>query len=93
MSNVHEIKRKSLLDAPGKLRALADELELKDIATSTTVAVVLGYSCGRVAVRGYGERSSALMVTGWLARALSVLTEGSDADDADGYTWEPPGAA
>jgi hypothetical protein len=88
--SVTEIKHVSLLDVPAKLRALADEVERFNLRT---VVVVIGYPSGKVAVRGYGERSSALMTTGWLARAQNVMTEDCAAADDDGYQWTPPGVA
>lgn len=88
--SVTEIKKVSLMDVPAKLRALADEIERLKLPT---VVVVIGYPTGKVAIRGYGERTSALMTTGWLARAQTMMTEDCNAKDGDGYTWNPPGAA
>lgn len=87
--SVTEIKQTSLLDIPAKLRALADEIEVKGFKT---VVLIIGYPTGKVAVRAYGERTSALMTCGWLARAQTMMTEGCDASDGN-WSWEPPGPA
>ena len=77
--SVHEIKRTSLLDCPQRLRELADDIEREGLKT---VICVIGYPDGRVAIRGYGERSSGLEASGWLARAQTMMTEGAAADDS-----------
>lgn len=87
--SIHEIKRTSLLDCPQRLRELADDMEKNGLKT---VICVIGYPGGKVAVRGYGERTSGLEASGWLARAQTLMTEGAAADDSDiGRT--PDGAA
>jgi hypothetical protein len=78
--SVTEIKRTSLLDCPQRLRELADDMEKNGLKT---VICVVGYPEGKVAVRGYGERTSALEASGWLMRALTVMTEGCAADDSN----------
>lgn len=88
--SVHEIKRISLLDVPGKLRELADEFE-KRSAELCTAVVIVGYDTGHVAIRGYGERTSGLEAIGWLHRALTVMTEGAGVED--NFTVQPPSSA
>lgn len=85
---VHEIKRTSLMNCPQRLRELADEMEKQGLRT---VICVVGYPEGYAAVRGYGERTSALEAIGWLHRALDVLTSGSAQIDAE-LTPPPPAA-
>ena len=91
MSNVHEIKRVSYLDLAAKLREWADQIErIPDIKT---VTIVIGYPTGHVAVRGAGERSSSLELSGWLSRGVTAVNERLNADD-QGYAGPiPPGAA
>jgi len=84
--SVHEIKRTSLMNVPDKLRQLALEFEQRPAELRTAV-VIVGYADGYVAVRGFGERTSALEATGWLHRALDVLTNG--AGISDNLTPEP----
>jgi hypothetical protein len=87
MTNIREIKRTSLMNVPQRLRELADEIERQGLPTAI---VVIGYPEGYVAVRGFGERTSALEATGWLHRALDAMTDGSRIDtDMSG----PKGAA
>lgn len=90
MSNVHEIKRVSFLDVPGRLREIADDIEQKGIPT---VVMVMGYANGKVSIRSFGERTSGLMTLGWLARAQATMAEGANADDNDEYMWDPPPSA
>lgn len=85
--SVREIKRTSLLDVPAKLREIAAEYERRPDELRTAILVV-GYRSGHVAVRGYGERTSALEATGWLHRALDVLTDGVGMSDS--LTPAPP---
>lgn len=95
MSHLHEIKRTSLLNVPQRLHELADELAKRPELTSVVV-VIGGYPGGQVAIRGYGERTSGLETTGWLARALAAMTAGAGVEDnlATGQSGpEPPGAA
>lgn len=90
MSKVHEIKRISLMDVPAKLRQLADEFEKRPGELRTAI-VTVGYADGYVAVRGFGERTSALEGIGWLHRGLDFLTNGSGVDD-NLATSPPPDA-
>ena len=85
---VHELKRTSLMDVPAKLRELADYCEREDIPT---VVVVIGYPGGYVALRGYGEQTSAVACSGWLARAQTAMTEGCSVTD-DVYVAPEPAA-
>lgn len=78
--SVHEIKRVSLMDVPGRLKGLAAEIESRPTELRTAI-VVVGYADGRVAVRGFGERTSALEAIGWLHRALDALTDGAGVED------------
>ena len=80
MMSVYEIKRLSLMNIPGKLRELADYYE-RNVDSLGTAIVVMGHRDGTVSVRGYGERTDALQCTGWLHRALDVMTDGSTAED------------
>jgi len=82
--SVTEVRHVSLIDVPAKLRDLADECERLKL---TTAVVVIGYPNGKVSVRAYGERTSALMTTGWLARAQTMMTEDCAADD--NWSWGP----
>jgi hypothetical protein len=84
--SVHEIKRISLMDVPGKLRELADRCERDH---RHTVVVLIGHDNGSVDIRGYGDRTSALETIGWLHRGLDVMTSGSSSEH---YQDEPPGA-
>lgn len=95
MGDLHEIKRTSLLDAPQRLHELADELA-KRPELSSIVVVIGGYPRGLVAVRAYGERTSGLETTGWLARGLAAMTDGAGVEDnlaAGQSAPEPPQAA
>lgn len=85
--SLHEIKRTSLLDVPQRLRELADELQKRPELCKTAIVVVT-YPEGRVCVRAYGERTTGLETTGWLARALQMMTDGSGVQD--NFTWHPP---
>ena len=85
--SVHEIKRPSLVDVPARLRMLATEFESRPKELRTAI-VVIGYSSGCVAVRGFGERCSALEATGWLHRALEAMTSGAGL--VDNLAPEPP---
>lgn len=87
---VREIKRVSLMDVPGKLRQLAAEYERRSGELRTAI-VVVGYTDGFVCVRGFGERTTALEATGWLHRALDVMTSGSGVDE-DFSSSKPPAA-
>ena len=92
---VHEIKRTSLLDVPKRLHELADELAKRPELCSVVV-VIGGYAGGRVAVRAYGERTSGLETTGWLARAQTAMTDGAGEEDdlSSGQSGpEPPDSA
>lgn len=86
--SVHEIKRRSLLDVPGKLRELATQYEARPEELRTAI-VIVGYDDGLVCVRGFGERTLALEATGWLHRALDVMTNGAGICD-DLTSSEPP---
>jgi len=93
---LHEIKRTSLLNVPQRLRELADEME-KRKDERFAVTVVIGYldRGGKVAVRGFGERTSGLECSRWLARAQTMMTEGAD---IGGDNWgrpmaDPPGCS
>lgn len=81
--SVHEIKRISYMDVPGKLHELAVHVEREKLQTAI---VIIGHDNGRVSVRGYGTRTSALEAIGWLHRALDFMTDGSSAD------WNPEAA-
>ena len=74
--SVHEIKRISLMDCPAKLRQLADTFEREHLETAV---VIIGQADGHVTVRAFGTRTDALQVTGWLHRALDVMTSGAEA--------------
>lgn len=88
--SLHEIKRTSLMDVPAKLRELAMQYEERPRELRTAI-VVVGYADGFVCVRGFGERTSALEATGWLHRALDVMTTGTGVlDDLSSAT--PPTA-
>ena len=84
--SVHEIKRVSLMDVPGKLRELAAAFEKRPQELRTAI-VVIGYETGHVAVRGYGERTTNLEAVGWLHRGLTMMTEGCGT--ADNFVPEP----
>jgi hypothetical protein len=88
--SVREIKRVSLMNVPGKLRELADSCEKHDLRTAI---VIVGYPGGYCAVRGFGEKTSALEAIGWLHRALDALTDGSGVETDFSSMPEPPGAA
>ena len=88
--SVHEIKITSLMNVPAKLRELAQNIEEEGIKTCICI---IGHANGKVSVRAYGERTSALQTTGWLVRAQTMMTEGCNASDSDGYQWTPPGAS
>lgn len=88
--SVHEIKRLSLLDVPGKLRELATQYAERPEELRTAI-VVVGYADGFVCVRGFGERTSALESTGWLHRALDVMTNGTGVSDDLSSSEPPPG--
>lgn len=77
--SVHEIKRVSLMDVPAKLRQLAGEFEKRPEELRTAI-VIIGYGNGYVAVRGFGERTSALEGIGWMHRALDAMTHDSSAE-------------
>lgn len=78
-ANLHVINRISFLNIPEQLRLLAERIESGQIDAVSAV-FVLGRSDGRVAVRGYGERTSALECIGWMHRALTYMTERSGID-------------
>jgi hypothetical protein len=88
-AKVHEIKRTSLLDIPQRLRELANEIESRGDEHRSAV-IIISYPDGKVAVRAYGERTSGLETTGWLARAMEMMTSGSGVED--NFTWTPPAA-
>ena len=88
--SVHEIKKTSFLNVPEKLRELAQNIEEEKILTCVCI---IGHTNGKVSVRAYGERTSALQTSGWLARAQTMMTEGCYASDADNFQWSPPGAS
>lgn len=85
--NIREIRRTSLMNVPKKLHELGRTCEILDVRTAV---VILGHPDGRVSVYGFGERTSALEATGWLARAQTSIAEGSGAGESDGYSWDPP---
>lgn len=89
-SNIHEIKRISLMDVPAKLRELADRIERENFRTCV---VIVGHDNGQVCVRSFGERTDALQTTGWLHRALDAMTSGSYADTSDWPSPLPQGPA
>lgn len=71
MTNVHEIKRVPLTNAPQKLRELADDLEKEGREPAVIVIVgELEYE-DSVQVFGYGHRVSYLEMLGWLSLATN----------------------
>ena len=94
MPDIREFKKTSYLDVPAKLRELADASESAQTGGPpfNGVIVVLCYGSGSVAVRGYGEQTSPLQVAGWLARALTTVSQDYSADH-DNLMGEPPPSA
>lgn len=89
MSNVREIKRTSLLDTGRRLIELGNEVAKRDDIEGAIVVVCM--KDGRVALRGYGYRTSALECIGWLHRALDAMTDGSGLETD--FTGAPPDRA
>lgn len=81
--SVHELKITSLLNVPAKLRELADHVEKHGIKTAV---VVLGHPGGYITVRAFGEQTSALSATGWLARASTMMTQDSCLPEGEEYS-------
>lgn len=92
IGNLRVIGRASLLDVPRRLRAMAEEIEARG-DTHRTVICVVAYPDGRVSVRGFGERTSALEATGWLTRAITGLCDGSLVESDNFCPQDPPHAA
>jgi hypothetical protein len=83
VSNVHEIKRTSWLDVPGKLRDLAAHIEAEGNKVRTII--VISSDGETVTVRGFGERTSPVEISGYFARAQWIqnytpITQSIDPD-------------
>ncbi len=94
MTDIRAFPKVSYLNVPAKLRELADAAERAQTGDPfRAVVIVLCYPNGRVAVRGYGEETSPLQMSGWLARGLNAMTEGYCADcDGELGAPKPPAA-
>ena len=94
MTDIRAFPKVSYLNVPSKLRELADAVERAQTGNDPfrAVVIVLCYPNGRVAVRGYGEETSPLQMSGWLARAQTAMTEHYCAD-CGGDMGAPPPAA
>jgi hypothetical protein len=68
VSNVHEIKRESLLNIGAQLRRLADWAEANPDAVRTVIIISAAHD-RVVCCHGYGDRCSAVEALGWLELA------------------------
>jgi hypothetical protein len=82
MSNVHEIKRASLLNIGAGLRELADWAD-KNPEAVRTVIIVSAVHDRVVYCHGYGERCSAVEALGWLDLAKDRLMGNRSAPSTD----------
>jgi hypothetical protein len=90
-TNIREIKRTSLLETGQRLRELGDEVDKREDIEGAIVVVCC--KDGRVALRGYGYRTSALECIGWLHRALDAMTDGSGLETDFSKSTPPSGVA
>ena len=86
---VHEIKRTSFLDAPGKLRELAAALEERKRPTTTVIIITMDGA--QMEVHGFGERTSGIEIAGYLSRALWMQNNLPTQSVED--TGQPPDSA
>lgn len=82
MSNVHEIKRESLLNIGAQLRKLADWAEANPQAVRTVIVISATHD-RVVKCHGYGDRCSAVEALGWLALAKDRVLGNREAPSTD----------
>lgn len=74
------LRRPLLTDVPSRLRAMAERVESNpELYRSAVLTLCRDDQC--VEVYGFGERSSPLEASGWLARAQAVLASGCAPDE------------